>query len=96
MPLTPWDVFLPRASPPDRILRSGLPECGIKALSPVTGARGAQGWRGSMPAAPWDSCTIWPEVLTVGHWRQRAPERFSPSALLLGKEARQEDASGRG
>lgn len=45
MPLTPWDVFLPRASPPDRILRSGLPECGIRALSPVAGAREAEGWR---------------------------------------------------
>lgn len=45
MPLTQWDAFLPRASPPDPILRSGLPECGIRALSPVAGAREAQGWR---------------------------------------------------
>lgn len=42
-----------------------------------------------MPAAPRDSCIIWPEVLTVGHSSQRAPELFSLQAPLLGKEARQ-------
>lgn len=42
----PRDAFPPEASPSDPTLRSGLPECGVRALSPGTGARGAQGRRG--------------------------------------------------
>lgn len=93
MPLTPWDVCLPGASPPDRILRSGLPECGIRALSPVAGAREVQGRGGG---DPWDSCIIWPELLPAGHSSQRAPELASLQAPPPGKGSKTEDASCRG
>lgn len=95
MPLTQWDAFLPRASPPDPILRSGLPECGIRALSPVAGAREAQGWRDPCLLLHGTAVLSGPRS-SLGATRVSVLESFLVPSFLPGKGSKTEDAPCRG
>lgn len=95
MPLTQRDAFLPRASPPDPTLRSGLPECGIRALS-----------RSQGPGKPKDggihACCSMGQLYHLARGPHWGPlESVSSRAVLVpsflsGKGSKTEDAPHRG
>lgn len=84
--------FSLEASPSDRILRSGLPECSVKrALSPVTGPREAQGQRD--PHLLFLGTAISSDLVRLSKGPPMSVRTDSLPAPLLGKEAKWGNAS---